>query len=132
VLPASVEESLPKLKLWADLINSGDADKLKETELLPDFLTDIFGTLLGYTEPIRGGDHYTMSWEKHVEVYGEFADDVLGRFCGEKRDFIVALEGKGTRNPLGKAFTIAVSVIVPSHPTRLWARSGKVQRLFET
>jgi len=86
-LPASVEESLPKLALWAERINSGAADKLKETELLPDFLTDIFGTLLGFTGPISGGDHYTMSREKLVEVYGEFADAVLGRFCGEKRSY---------------------------------------------
>jgi len=102
VLPASVGESLPKLQLWADRINSGEADKLKETELLPDFLTDIFGTLLGYTGPISGGDHYTLSREKLVEVYGEFADAVLGRFSHGKRQFIVALEGKDTRNPLDR------------------------------
>jgi len=102
ILPPSVEESLPKLQLWADRINSGEADKLKETELLPDFLTDIFGTLLGYTGPISGGDHYTLSREKLVEVYGEFADAVLGRFSHGKRQFIVALEGKDTRNPLDR------------------------------
>jgi hypothetical protein len=39
----------PKLLHWADLITSGRADALKESELLPDFLTDIFGGLLGYT-----------------------------------------------------------------------------------
>ena len=51
-LPASVEESLPKLKHWADRINSGEADKLKETALLPDFLTDTF---VAEVKRIRGG-----------------------------------------------------------------------------
>lgn len=39
-LPASVEASLPKLAQWAERISSRYADKLKKTELLPDFLTD--------------------------------------------------------------------------------------------
>ena len=60
-LPTSVEESLPKLKHWADRITSGEADKLKETALLPDFLTDIFVNLLGYTGPVGAGDTYTLS-----------------------------------------------------------------------
>lgn len=33
---------LPKLALGAERISSGYADKLKESELLPDFLTDIY------------------------------------------------------------------------------------------
>jgi len=102
VVPASVEESLPKLQQWADRITSGEADKLKETALLPDFLTDIFGTLLGYTGPVSGGDTYTLSRETNVVVDGQKVDAVLGRFSAGDPEFIVALEGKDTRNPLDR------------------------------
>ena len=101
-LLASVEESLPKLKQWADRITSGEADKLKETALLSDFLTDIFVNLLGYTGPISGGDSYTLSQQQHVVVDGQQVDAVLGRFGSADSQFIVALEGKDTTNPLDR------------------------------
>src|SRR5947208_13137491 len=102
-LPESVENWQPKLQHWADLIASGRADDFKETALLPDFLTDIFCGLLGYTGPVgaqsssparsqtpgaQGGapcasslttdqlDTFTLSRERHVEVDGKFADAV--------------------------------------------------------
>src|ERR1017187_3254655 len=50
-LPERVGEWQPKLQHWASLIASGRADDFKETALLPDFLTDIFCGLLGYTGP---------------------------------------------------------------------------------
>ena len=50
-LPESVGDWQPKLQHWAGLITSGRADDFKETALLPDFLTDIFCGLLGYTGP---------------------------------------------------------------------------------
>ena len=50
-LPALVEAFRPKLERWADLFATGRADKLKEKELLPDFLTAFFIELLGYTGP---------------------------------------------------------------------------------
>src|SRR5208337_3174753 len=50
-LPESVADWQPKLQHWAGLIASGRADDFKETALLPDFLTDIFCGLLGYTGP---------------------------------------------------------------------------------
>jgi hypothetical protein len=94
----------PKLQHWADLITSGRADAFKESELLPDFLTDIFCGLLGYTGPAEAADTYTLSRERHVEVDGEFADAVLGRFQKDKDQFIAVLEGKGTRDPLERPF----------------------------
>ena len=100
VLPASVEDSRPRLHHWANLIHSGQADKLKETDLLPDFLTDIFCTLLGYTRPAASPDRYTLSRETKVVVDGQQADAVLGRFLPHKQEHLVALEGKGTRDPL--------------------------------
>jgi len=101
-LPAHVAACQPRLQHWASLIASGRADEFKETALLPDFLTDIFCGLLGYTGPAAArdvaadvsrrhlpgeqaaptdvGGYYTLSRERHVEVDGKFADAVLGRF----------------------------------------------------
>lgn len=103
-LPARVAEFQPRLQHWAALIASGRADDFKETDLLPDFLTDIFCNLLGYTRPAGPGDTFTLSREKHVEVDGKFADAVLGRFQKDREQFIVALEGKGPRDPLDRPF----------------------------
>jgi hypothetical protein len=102
VLPEAVDRS--RLKHWADLIASGQANKMKETDLLPDFLTDIFCNLLGYTRPAGSPDLYTLSRETHVEVDGQFADAVLGRFQPDAKKFTVALEGKGTTDPLERPF----------------------------
>ena len=84
-LPAHVASFHPKLEHWANLLASGRADAFKEQELLPDFLTDFFVTLLGYTRPADGGPRYTISREKHVEVDGKFADAVLGDFRHDPR-----------------------------------------------
>lgn len=100
-LPEYVVAMRPKLTHWADLIASGRADKLNEKELLPDFLTDFFVELLGYTRPADGGQRYTLSREKHVQVDGKYADAVLGDFNGYDRP-ILALEGKGTKDPLDR------------------------------
>jgi SAM-dependent methyltransferase len=103
-LPEHVAACQLKLQHWADLIASGRADEHKETELLPDFLTDIFCGLLGYTSPAGEAGAYTLSRERHVEVDGKFADAVLGRFGKGKAQFITVVEGKGTRDPLDRPF----------------------------
>jgi len=78
--PSHVDAFRPKLDHWADLLASGKANAFKEQEILPDFLTDFFSGLLGYTRPADGGPRYTISREKHVQVEGEFADAVLCDF----------------------------------------------------
>jgi hypothetical protein len=103
-LPEHVAASQAKLQHWAGLIASGRADEFKESDLLPEFLTDIFCGLLGYTGPAQAGEVYTLSRERHVEVDGKFADAVLGRFGKEQEQFIAVLEGKGTRDPLDRPF----------------------------
>ena len=55
-LPDRAGDWQPKLRHWTGLIASGRADDFKETALLPDFLTDIFCGLLGYTGPAELGD----------------------------------------------------------------------------
>lgn len=105
--PPHISACRPKLEHWAQLLSTGRADSFKEQELLPDFLTDFFVTLLGYTRPADGGRRYTFSREKHVQVDGKFADAVLGEFFHDPMatpKYIVAIEGKGPRDPLDRPF----------------------------
>ncbi|HEV3002973.1 MAG TPA: DNA methyltransferase, partial [Pirellulales bacterium] len=103
-LPPRVAERREQLAHWADLLGSGRANQFKEQELLADFLTDFFVGVLGFTRPADGGDGFTFSREKHVEVDGKFADAVVGRFGGGHDEFVVALEGKGPKDPLDRPF----------------------------
>ena len=103
-LPDAVAAARARLTHWAEFIVSGKADKLTEKQLLPDFITDIFGQLLGYTGPAAAGEAFTLLRETHVEVNGEYADAALGRFTTETKRFTVAVEGKGTRDPLDRPF----------------------------
>ena len=103
-LPQAASDMQPRLRHWADLIASGRADAIKETALLPDFITDIFIGLLGYSGPAGPADTFTLSREAHVEVDGRVADGVLGRFHANEAKFVVVLEGKGTRDPLDRPF----------------------------
>jgi hypothetical protein len=114
-LPERVADWQPKLQHWAELIFSGRADDFKKSALLPDFLTDIFCGLLGYTGPVGPADThnshnshnphlsttvpaasantFTLFRERHVEVDGKVADAVLGRFQKGKEQFVAVLEG---------------------------------------
>src|SRR5258708_27004085 len=79
---------------------------MKETELLGDFLRDVFGDLLGYIGPASGSAVYTLKRESLVQVDSKFADAALGRFtlADGRTDFIVVIEGKGPRDPLDRPF----------------------------
>ncbi len=96
-LPAHLPGFRPTLAHWAELISSGRADSFKEQEILPDFLTDFFCTLLGYTRPADGGERYTISRERLVEVNGKFADAVLGDFREGKAERVKAFETTAVR-----------------------------------
>ena len=102
-LPDHVETLRPKLNHWAGLIASRRIDTFNEQQILPDFLTDYFVALLGYTRPADGSSRYTIGREEHVAVDGKIADAVLGDFNGQRR-VVVALEGKGPRDPLDRPF----------------------------
>jgi hypothetical protein len=103
-LPASVKDLRPELSKWAGLIESNRIDSLTEKEILPDFLTVFFGKLLSYTGPADDPARYTLSREKHVEVDGKYADAVLGVFLPAGMQPIIALEGKGPKDPLDRPF----------------------------
>ncbi|MDB5305543.1 MAG: Eco57I restriction endonuclease [Phycisphaerales bacterium] len=99
--PSNLELAKAKLGEWAEIIRTGSIDALNERELLPDFLTDLFVTLLGYEGPPGRGGAYTLSRERHVQVDGQFADACLGRFAvGGSNEFVVVVEGKGPKDPL--------------------------------
>lgn len=105
-LPTSSASARPKLASWTDLLSSKAAEKMKETELLGDFIRDVFGDLLGYVGPASGSPVYTLKRESLVQVDGEFADAALGRFtlADGQADFVVVIEGKGPRDPLYRPF----------------------------
>ena len=103
-LPPNHAKSKATLARWAEMVSSGRADKFKEQELLPDFLTDVFCEVLGYVRPADNAARFTISREKHVQVDGKFADAVLGNFLPANEEFIVALEGKGPLDPLDRPF----------------------------
>jgi len=98
---AAIRETFAR---WAGLLWSPQAETLKEQELLPDFLTDVFCGILGYTRAVDNKDRYTFSREKFVEVDGKFADAVLGELTPGHGRFVVAVEGKGPKDPLDRPF----------------------------
>jgi len=103
-LPERAAEMRAVLGRWASLLGSVQADTLKEQELLPDFLTDVFCGVLGYSRAVDNGERYTFSREKYVEVDGKFADAVLGELRPSGSRFVVAVEGKGPKDPLDRPF----------------------------
>lgn len=102
--PPNLDKSKATLIRWAEMLSTGCADKFKEQELLPDFLTDVFCEVLGYSRPADNSTRFTISREKHVQIDGKFADAVLGNFRPSQEEFIVALEGKGPLDPLDRPF----------------------------
>jgi hypothetical protein len=63
-LPDQTAAWQPKLQHWADLITSGRAEAFKESELLPDLLTEIFCSLLGCT----GLSHWKIAVRKSAHA----------------------------------------------------------------
>src|SRR5687768_12476765 len=83
--PAIPEPTLQKLTDWADLLGSKQAETMKETELLADFIRDVFVDLLGYVPP--PATPYTLKREALVKVDGKYADAAFGSFDGDKTTF---------------------------------------------
>ncbi len=104
ILPERVEACRPNLAIWAKKFADKKLDLLKETELLPDFITHIFGSLLGYAGPVSKLDTYSMKREALVKVDGKFADAAFGEFGLGKERFVAVLEGKGPKDPLDRPF----------------------------
>ncbi|MGO9917529.1 MAG: Eco57I restriction-modification methylase domain-containing protein, partial [Isosphaeraceae bacterium] len=103
-LPGDMRGMRETFGRWAELLWSSQADTLKEQELLPDFLTDVFCGILGYNRAVDNKDRYSFSREKHVQVDGKYADAVLGELTPSYQRFLVAVEGKGPKDPLDRPF----------------------------
>jgi hypothetical protein len=65
-LPEQTTAWQPKLQRLATLVATGRADDFKETALLPDFLTDIFCGLLGYSGPAGGSGVAADVSRRHI------------------------------------------------------------------
>lgn len=90
---------------WAALFTSTTSNSFREQELLADFISDIFCGVLGYERPADNPTRYTRAREKYLEVDGKFADAVLGIFGEGRKDRpIIAVEGKGPKDPLERPF----------------------------
>ncbi|MGH7224520.1 MAG: hypothetical protein ACRELF_14935, partial [Gemmataceae bacterium] len=50
-LPARCESASKQFTSWSSLLGSKQAEGMKETELLADFIRDLFVDLLGYVPP---------------------------------------------------------------------------------
>lgn len=103
-LPPRVALARERLTRWSRFFTSGESERFKEKHILPDFLTDIFCGVLGYAGPVESPERHTLLREQVVEVDGKFADGVLGEFCPDARQFIVAVEGKGPKDPLDRPY----------------------------
>lgn len=60
-LGEAAEPAREILRRWARLLASARAEELTESELLPDYLTDVFYGFLGYGGPTPTGERYTLS-----------------------------------------------------------------------
>ena len=102
VLPAAADAAIAKLANWSNLLGSKQAEGMKETELLADFIRDVFVDLLGDV-PLPAAS-YTLKREALIKVDGKFADAGFGRFDANHATFAAVLEGKGPRDPLDRPF----------------------------
>ncbi len=101
MLPKAALDGRARIVEWAQKLSAKKL-KEKETELLPNFLTDVFETVLGYVGPPAAAT--TIRREALVQVDGKRADAGFGRFGGEVADFVAVLEGKGPNDPLDVPF----------------------------
>ncbi len=101
MLPPAAISGRARVIEWANKLSAKKL-KEKETELLPNFLTDVFENVLGYVGPPAAAT--TIRREALVQVDGKRADAGFGRFGGEVADFVAVLEGKGPNDPLDVPF----------------------------
>ena len=89
-----------KLVEWAKFFATSKADKRKETELLADFLRDVFVGILGYVPP--PAERYSLKKEVLVPTDQTFADAAVGHFDGDADRVVMVLEGKGPKDPIDR------------------------------
>jgi hypothetical protein len=102
VMPMTETAMKKKVEAWAKLIGSKGIDKKKETELLPNFLHDLFESILGYVP--YPNLNATIKREALCVVDGKKADAAFGRFGSGVDHFVAVLEGKGPKDPLDRPY----------------------------
>ena len=79
---------------WADLETDGRLAKFTETQLQGQFLSQVFGEALGYTEPTENAEVWHQ--EQHRVIAEKTPDAILGRFTqGEPAPPLAVIELKG-------------------------------------
>ena len=101
-LPKAAEDGRARIIEWAKKLDPKTKLKEKETELLPNFLSDVFESVLGYVGPPATATNIRR--EALVQVDGKRADAGFGRFGGAAAEFVAVLEGKGPNDPLDTPF----------------------------
>ena len=91
------------IKKWRKSCIDGDLTSTKETSVQGVFLSEIFGTVLGYSTVVDGGI-YNQIQEFNSTLDGSEADGALGYFnnYAKLRDIRVAIELKGASISLDK------------------------------
>ena len=121
-LPSAAANAKSTLGKWNELLSSNAAERMKETELLPDFLSEIFGSLLGYAGPASGAPVYTLKRESLVQV-DEPAERKLVRAVQRRRPEIFVHVGIIQ----GRNDEILVSAGRRDHVIRSHAAAGVVE-----
>jgi len=89
------------MRRWAELEFSGKLNRMSETKLEGEFLSDVFGKALGYTLFSEDKDEWNI--EAKFSVNGGVADAAIGRFeSGQKKIPDVLIEFKGPKVDLDR------------------------------
>ena len=89
-LPEKDEAAVHAIILkWADMESRGRLTNRSESELEPEFLTEIFGQVLGYTLWAEGRDYWEL--RPKFSVNGGIADAAIGTFRDQGEQHLRAL-----------------------------------------
>lgn len=77
------DDAFKIIKKWAELESSGKLEKMSETKLEGEFISDVFSKGLGYAQFSENKDEWNI--EAKFSVNGGVADAAIGRFkTGQK------------------------------------------------
>ncbi|MDQ6968617.1 MAG: hypothetical protein Q9M14_08050, partial [Mariprofundaceae bacterium] len=93
-------EHLTILKRWQEAFASGRLNKIKEISLQGEFLTDMFGHILGY-DGITSAQYDIWNWEAETHISGVgHADAGLGFMHQDGKRLVAPVELKGAMTSL--------------------------------
>jgi type I restriction-modification system DNA methylase subunit len=95
------ERKFSVMQRWKKSIDNSDLLKTKETSVQGQFLSQIFGDVLGYAEMI-GNDEWNIVHELTSKHDGSEADGALGFFGAKAKDVRAVIELKDANSDLDK------------------------------